>query len=62
MNKTQTMAATVKSSVKEVAADLELRVSGEFYGALDGKVTEIINLAAFRAKQNGRSTLQPHDL
>lgn len=62
MSKTQTMAAAVKSSVKEVAQELGLRVSGEFYEALDGKVTEIINLAAIRAKGNGRQTLQTHDL
>ena len=37
-------------------------VSGEFYGALDSAVREMITSAEARAMNNGRKTLRPHDL
>ncbi len=37
-------------------------VSGEFYGALDKKVREMIKGAETRAKANKRKTLKPCDL
>lgn len=39
-----------------------INVSGEFYGALDAAVREMINSAEARATNNGRKTLRPHDL
>lgn len=39
-----------------------LNVSGEFYGALDEAVRELISTAEQRANNNGRRTLRPHDL
>lgn len=48
-----------KSRTKAAAA---LNVSGEFYGALDARVREIIASAESRAADNGRKTLRPYDL
>jgi histone H3/H4 len=48
-----------KSRTKNAAA---INVSGEFYGALDAAVREIIAGAEARAMSNGRKTLRPHDL
>jgi histone H3/H4 len=48
-----------KSRTKNAAG---INVSGEFYGALDEAVREIIAGAEARAVSNGRKTLRPHDL
>ena len=48
-----------KSRTKNCAG---INVSGEFYGALDAAVREIIAGAEARAVSNGRKTLRPHDL
>ncbi|MBL6722029.1 MAG: hypothetical protein ISQ08_11535 [Planctomycetes bacterium] len=48
-----------KSRTKNAAG---LRLSSEFYGALDAKVREIIAGAEARAAANNRGTLRPHDL
>ena len=48
-----------KSRTKAAAG---INVSGEFYGALDGAVREMINNAEQRAIDNGRKTLRPYDL
>lgn len=48
-----------KSRTKAAAG---INVSGEFYGALDDAVRELINQAEARAVNNGRKTLRPHDL
>lgn len=45
-----------KSSVKKC------NVSGDFYGALDKKVREMIKDAESRALGNKRKTLRPYDL
>jgi hypothetical protein len=45
-----------KASVKKC------NVSGDFYGALDKKVREMITQAESRAIGNKRKTLRPHDL
>jgi hypothetical protein len=37
-------------------------VAGDFYGALDRKVREIITSAEVRATANKRKTLKPQDL
>ena len=48
-----------KSRTKAAAG---INVSGDFYGALDGVVRELISSAETRAKDNGRKTLRPYDL
>lgn len=48
-----------KSRTKAAAS---INVSGDFYGALDGAVRELIATAEKRAMNNGRKTLRPHDL
>ena len=49
-----------KSKTKETVK--KCNVSGEFYGALDKKVREIIADAEKRALANGRKTVRPQDL
>ena len=48
-----------KSRTKALAA---INVSGDFYGALDEKVREMIGCAEARAEANNRRTLRPQDL
>lgn len=48
-----------KSRTKATAS---INVSGEFYGALDGAVRQLIASAEQRAMDNGRKTLRPYDL
>lgn len=48
-----------KSRTKALAS---LNVSGDFYGALDEKVRELIAGAEARAEANNRRTLRPQDL
>lgn len=48
-----------KSRTKALAT---CNVSGEFYGALDEKVREMIAQAEERADANNRRTLRPQDL
>lgn len=62
MNKTATLVSAVKSTVKVLAQESEMRVSGEFYEQLDHAVTELVSRSILRAKQNGRQTIQPQDL
>ena len=54
------MSLIVRSKVKSAAKGV--RVSGDFYDALDKKVQEVIKQASVRAKGNKRSTLRPVDL
>lgn len=49
------------SEVKDIAGE-GYRISEEFYYELDREVHEMIELAARRAKKNGRRTLKPYDL
>ena len=39
-----------------------LRISGDFYAALDAAVRDMIAGAEARAASNNRGTLRPHDL
>jgi hypothetical protein len=48
-----------KSRTKAAAG---INVSGDFYGALDDAVRNLINEAEQRALNNNRKTLRPHDL
>ena len=50
----------ISKSRTKAAADIN--VSGDFYGALDGVVRELIANAEKRAIDNGRKTLRPYDL
>jgi histone H3/H4 len=52
----------VQSKVKEAVKGLELRMDGNLPDALNQKVQQILQDAARRAKENGRSTLRPYDL
>lgn len=52
----------VQSKLREAVKSLELRMDGALPDALNAKVNEILADAARRAKENGRSTLRPHDL
>ena len=50
----------VKAAVKDELS--EMNVSGDFYGALDEDVSELLEDAARRAESNDRKTVQPRDL
>lgn len=54
------MALAVKSAVR--AKLKPLRVSGEFFKALDKHLLEELKCAAARAKANGRKTVRGYDL
>jgi histone H3/H4 len=54
------MSLIVRSKVKGAAKGV--RVSSDFYDALDKKVQEVIKEASKRAKGNKRMTLRPVDL
>ena len=56
------MALVVKSAVKGVIAKNNMRVSGEFWKAMDGTLERKIQAAIARAKDNGRKTLRACDL
>jgi histone H3/H4 len=51
----------VKSAVKS-AAPKGMRMSGDFIKALDEMVGRKLDLAAKRAKANGRATMRPADI
>jgi histone H3/H4 len=50
------------SKTRTKAASKKCNVSGDFYGALDRKVREMIRTAETRAIANKRKTLKPADL
>jgi histone H3/H4 len=54
------MALIVRSKVKTVVKGM--RFSGDFYGALDKKVEDVVKEASVRAKKNKRATIRPCDL
>ena len=54
------MSLIVRSKVKSTVKGM--RFAGDFYGALDKKVEEVLREAAKRAKENGRATIRPVDL
>lgn len=49
-------------SKSRTKASASINVAGDFYGALDAKVRELIGSAEKRATDNGRKTLRPYDL
>ncbi len=62
MAKTKKTAELIISKTRTKAASKKCNVSGDFYGALDKKVRELIKLAEGRAIANKRKTLKPADL
>ena len=56
------MATIVKSVVGELSKKAGVRVSADFYDALDKAVAELVAKAVKRAKENNRKTLMPQDL
>lgn len=54
------MALVVRTKVR--ACCKGMRVSGDFFKALDKTVEDVIKTAAERAKANKRATLRPADL
>ena len=56
------MALAVKSAVKALAKKKKMRVSGDFWKALDAMLTEAMKKAADRASANGRKTIRGEDL
>ena len=55
-------AELVISKSRTKATAKKCNVSGDFYGALDKKVREMIAAAESRAMANKRKTLKPQDL
>jgi histone H3/H4 len=50
------------SKTRTKAAFRRCNVSGDFYGALDKKVRELIGVAEQRALANKRKTVKPQDI
>lgn len=51
-----------KNSAKAYLRGKGMRVSSRLIAQLDGKVRELLEVAAKRADGNGRSTVMPQDL
>jgi len=54
------MALAVKSAVRKQVG--KMRVSGDFWKALDDAIANLLKAAAARAKANGRKTIRAADL
>ena len=52
----------VGSKVKSVVSSASMRSDGKLIEAVSAKVDELLEAAIQRAKNNGRSTVRPHDL
>jgi histone H3/H4 len=52
----------VGSKVKSVVSEAGCRSDGELAQAISDKVHDMLATAVARAKENGRSTVRPHDL
>lgn len=59
---TEPVELIISKTRTKATVNAEYNVSGEFYGALDQKVRELIAAAERRASENGRKTLRPCDL
>ena len=62
MAKARKTADLIISKARTKAASKKCNVSGDFYGALDRKVRDMIKDAESRAIANKRKTLKPADL
>jgi len=56
------MALAVKSAVKGLLKKSRMRVSGDFWKALDERISWKVKRAVERAKENGRKTIRKCDL
>ena len=56
------MAFVVKSAVKSSVSKSKMRISGDFWKALDATIDDMLKSAVKRAKDNGRKTLRAADL
>ena len=56
------MALAVKSSIKTLVKKYKMRISGDFWKALDERITWKVQRASDRAKANGRKPLRAADL
>ncbi len=56
------MALVVKSAVKAIVSKSKMRISGDFWKALDKKVEFEVKAAIDSAKANGRKTVRGADL
>jgi len=56
------MALVVKSAVKDLLKKSKMRVSGDFWKAIDERVSWKVKRALERAKENGRKTVRGYDL
>jgi len=56
------MALVVKSAVKSLLKKTKMRVSGDFWKAIDERVEWKVKRAVERAKGNGRKTIRGYDL
>lgn len=52
----------LKSKVRELAKNLNFRISSEAIIVVNSKVEEIMKKATERAKKNNRKTIMPQDL
>ena len=52
----------VKSVVKAIISKSKMRVSGDFWNALNNEIAHHIEKAIKRAKANGRKTLRASDI
>jgi len=62
MARKKAAAELIISKSRTKASVKKCNVSGEFYGALDKKVRDMIKDAEARAMANKRKTLKPQDL
>jgi histone H3/H4 len=56
------MALAVKSAVKALLKKSKMRVGGDFWKAMDEKISWKVKRATERAKENGRKTIRACDL
>ena len=62
MAKKKTKPLYVKSVVKAIISKSKMRVSGDFWNALNDEIASHLEKAVKRAKANGRKTLRASDL
>lgn len=55
-------AIVVRSSVKKLAKELDIRIGGDFFEALDAYVVQAIKMTVAEVKSQKRQTLKASDL
>lgn len=56
------MGYVVASAVKDLIKKQNMNTAGNFAGALDKEIEELVKRAAERAKKNGRKTVREEDV